>query len=131
MPRWIAGAIAMAAAVGVRAQPQPARQPNVLLITLDTLRADHVGAYGYTKGSTPALDRLAREGIRFADATAQAPLTGPAHAAILTGQYPARLGVRDNATTPIPPGTTTIAEVFKSHGYRTGAFVGAFIDGPE
>jgi arylsulfatase A-like enzyme/Tfp pilus assembly protein PilF len=119
--------VAVALAV-LRAQQAP---PNVLLVTIDTVRADRIGAYGYAKGATPAIDRLAREGVRFADATTQAPLTGPAHAAILTGQYPARLGVRDNATTPIPPGTTTIAEVFKARGYRTGAFVGAFIVGPE
>lgn len=105
--------------------------PNVLLITIDTVRADHLGAYGYTKGATPAIDRLAREGVRFADATSQAPLTGPAHAAILTGQYPARLGVRDNASTPIPAGTSTLATMFKGRGYRTGGFVGAFILGPE
>jgi choline-sulfatase len=102
-------------------------KPNVLLVTIDTVRADHVGAYGYTKGSTPTLDRLAREGIRFADATTQAPLTGPAHAALLTGSYPGRLGVRDNATTPIPESATTAAELFKAAGYRTGAFIGAFI----
>ncbi|MBI3400713.1 MAG: sulfatase-like hydrolase/transferase [Acidobacteria bacterium] len=110
------------------AQPSP---PNVLLITIDTVRADRIGAYGYTKGATPAIDRLAREGVRFADATSQAPLTGPAHAAILTGQYPARLGVRDNASTPIPAGTPTLATIFKARGYRTGGFVGAFILGPE
>src|SRR5262249_14917510 len=96
-----------------------------------TVRADHLGAYGYTRGATPTLDRLAREGVRFADATSQAPLTGPAHAALLTGQYPARLGVRDNATTPLPPGTATAAALFKAKGYRTGGFVGAFILGPE
>jgi arylsulfatase A-like enzyme/Tfp pilus assembly protein PilF len=105
--------------------------PNVLLITMDTVRADHLGAYGNTAAATPALDRLAREGVRFADATTQAPLTGPAHAAILTGQYPARIGIRDNATSPIPAGTPTIAELFKARGYRTGGFVGAFILGPE
>jgi len=105
--------------------------PNVLLITIDTVRADHLGAYGYAKAATPVIDRLAREGIRFADATSQAPLTGPAHAAILTGQYPPRLGVRDNATTPIPAGTTTIASMFKARGYRTAGVVGAFILGPE
>jgi arylsulfatase A-like enzyme/Tfp pilus assembly protein PilF len=104
-----------------------APRPNILLVTIDTVRADHIGAYGYAKGSTPVLDRLAREGVRFADATTQAPLTGPAHAAILTGLYPARYGVRDNATTPIPPGVTTMAEMFKSAGYRTGGFVGAFL----
>jgi len=105
--------------------------PNVLLITIDTVRADHIGAYGATKAATPAIDRLAREGVRFADATTQAPLTGPAHAAILTGRYPARFGVRDNASAPIPPGVTSIAELFKSNGYRTAGFVGAFILGPE
>jgi arylsulfatase A-like enzyme/Tfp pilus assembly protein PilF len=109
---------------------QPAR-PNVLLVTIDTVRADHVGAYGATKAATPAIDRLAREGVRFADATTQAPLTGPAHAAILTGRYPARFGVRDNASAPIPADVTSIAQLFKSGGYRTGAFVGAFILGPE
>ena len=101
--------------------------PNVLLITLDTVRADRIGAYGYAKASTPVLDRLAREGVRFADATTQAPLTAPAHAALLTGLYPARIGVRDNATTPVPETVTTAAELFKGKGYRTGGFVGAFI----
>jgi arylsulfatase A-like enzyme/Tfp pilus assembly protein PilF len=103
------------------------RQPNVLLITIDTVRADRIGAYGYARAATPVLDRLAREGVRFADATTQSPLTGPAHAAILTGVYPARLGVRDNAATPVPDTATTAAELFKARGYRTGAFVGAFI----
>jgi arylsulfatase A-like enzyme/Tfp pilus assembly protein PilF len=106
---------------------QSAPPPNVLLVTIDTVRADHIGAYGYTRGSTPVLDRLAREGVRFSDATSQAPLTGPAHAAILTGTYPGRFGVRDNATTPIPADVTTMAEVFKAAGYRTGGFVGAFL----
>lgn len=108
----------------LRAQSPP---PNVLFITVDTVRADHLGAYGYAKGSTPALDRLAREGVRFADATSQSPLTGPAHAALLTGVYPGRFGVRDNATTPLAPSATTMAEAFKARGYRTGGFIGAFI----
>jgi choline-sulfatase len=106
--------------------PTPPR-PNVLLITIDTVRADRIGAYGYARASTPVLDRLAREGVRFLDATSQAPLTGPAHAALLTGIYPARLGVRDNATTPVPESATTAAEAFKAGGYRTGGFVGAFV----
>ena len=121
-----AAVVSLCVAAGGQAPP-----PNILLITIDTVRADHLGAYGYAKGATPTLDRLAREGVRFADATSQAPLTGPAHAALLTGQYPARLGVRDNATTPIPADANTIAELFKSKGYRTGGFVGAFILGPE
>ncbi len=112
--------------IGASARGQ-APKPNVLLVTIDTVRADHVGAYGYTKPTTPTLDRLAREGVRFADATSQAPLTGPAHAAILTGRYPGRFGVRDNATTALPESATTMAEIFKAAGYRTAAFIGAFI----
>jgi arylsulfatase A-like enzyme/Tfp pilus assembly protein PilF len=110
---------------------QQSPPPNVLLVTIDTVRADHIGAYGYARAATPAMDRLAREGVRFADATTQAPLTGPAHAAILTGEYPTRLGVRDNASTPIPAGAATIATLFRARGYRTGGFVGAFVLGPE
>ena len=124
-------AVAAATALMVSGRAQTAPPPNVLLVTIDTVRADHVGAYGAAIGATPTLDRLAREGVRFGDATSQAPLTGPAHAAILTGQYPARIGVRDNATTPIPPGTMTIAALLKGRGYRTGGFVGAFILAPE
>jgi arylsulfatase A-like enzyme/Tfp pilus assembly protein PilF len=126
----LAGVLSTAAWILTSARAQaPVR--NVLLITIDTVRADHVGAYGYSRAATPTLDRLAREGIRFDDATSQAPLTGPAHAALLTGQYPARLSVRDNATTPLPQDARTLAELFKAKGYRTGGFVGAFILGPE
>ena len=118
-------AVLSVASVHLLSQAPP--PPNVLLITIDTVRADHLGAYGYARAATPVLDRLAREGVRFSDATTQAPLTGPAHAALLTGLYPARVGVRDNATTPVPENVTTAAEVFKARGYRTGGFVGAFI----
>lgn len=100
---------------------------NVLLITLDTTRADRIGAYGYAQARTPNLDALAREGVRFEDATAQAPITGPSHAAMLTGRYPARHGVRDNATTPLPDEARTLAEVLSEKGFATGGFVGAFI----
>jgi arylsulfatase A-like enzyme/Tfp pilus assembly protein PilF len=113
------------------AQTAPAAQrtprPNVLLVTLDTTRADRIGAYGYTLADTPVLDRLAREGVRFADATSQSPLTAPAHAALLTGQYPGRLGIRNNASSPIPDSAVTLAESLRGAGYRTGAFIGAFV----
>ena len=102
-------------------------RPNVLLVTLDTTRADRLGAYGYTLGETPVLDRLAREGVRFADATSQSPLTAPAHAALLTGQYPGRLGVRTNGSSPVPESAVTLAESLRAAGYRTGAFIGAFV----
>jgi len=117
-------ALVLAALVVLRSE---APRPNVLLITLDTVRADHLGSYGYKAGATPALDRLAREGVRFADATANAPLTGPAHAAMLTGVYPGRYGMRDNVSTAIPADTPTLAEILKSAGYHTGAFIGSFI----
>src|SRR5262245_38385322 len=103
-------AVVLAALVAILRGQAP--RPNVLLVTIDTVRADRIGAYGYAKAATPAIDRLAREGVRFADATSQAPLTGPAHAALLTGLYPARLGVRDNATTPVPDTATTAAKLF-------------------
>ena len=101
--------------------------PNIVLVTLDTTRADRLGAYGYKLAATPNLDRLASEGVLFTDATAHAPITGPAHAAILTGQYPGRLGIKDNASTPIPDSVVTLAESLKAAGYRTGAFIGSFV----
>jgi choline-sulfatase len=119
-------ACAVGAVAVLAAQPQ-APKFNLLLVTLDTVRADRLGSYGYRQGDTPALDRLAREGVRFGDATTQAPLTGPAHAALLTGTYPARHGVRDNGTTPLPSGVATLASVLQKAGYQTGGFIGAFI----
>ncbi|HSL20643.1 MAG TPA: sulfatase-like hydrolase/transferase [Vicinamibacterales bacterium] len=110
-----------------RAQRPAPTRPNVLLVTLDTLRADRIGSYGYKLAATPNLDRLAREGVLFADATTQSPLTGPAHAALLTGQYPTRLGVKDNASTALPDAALTLAESLQPAGYRTAAFIGAFI----
>jgi len=119
--------LALALVAALAAPHAQALRPNVLLITLDTVRADHLGAYGDKDAQTPALDRLAREGVRFADAFTHAPLTGPAHAGILTGVYPARLGIRDNAATPLPPDVPTLASTLKKAGYHTGAFIAAFI----
>ncbi|MBA2302468.1 MAG: sulfatase, partial [Acidobacteria bacterium] len=104
-----------------------AKAANVLLITLDTTRADRLGAYGYSAARTPHLDDLARRGVRFTDAIAVAPITAPSHAALLTGVYPARFGMRDNATTPLPGSAATIAELLAGRGFATGGFVGAFI----
>ena len=112
---------------GVGSPVTSARPRNVLLITLDTTRADRLGAYGYAQARTPHLDALAREGARFDDATAAAPITGPSHAAMLTGRYPGRHGVRDNATTPLPEDANTLAELLAAKGFATGGFVGAFI----
>ena len=112
------------------AAPQTgARQPgtNLLLITIDTLRADHLGSYGYAGVRTPVLDALAREGVRFKNAFSPVPLTLPAHCSILTGTYPTFHGVHDNSGFVLSPSQVTLAEVLKGAGYRTAAFVGAFV----
>ncbi|HEX2465656.1 MAG TPA: sulfatase, partial [Thermoanaerobaculia bacterium] len=100
---------------------------NVLLVTLDTVRADRLGSYGYAGASTPALDGLAREGIRFSQAVATAPLTLPSHASILTGLFPPRHAVHQNGAAALPPTVPTLAEALHGHGYRTAAFVGSFV----
>ncbi len=106
---------------------QPAAPRHVVLFTLDTTRADRIGAYGYVRARTPRLDALARRGVRFDDAVTPSPITGPAHAAIFTGLYPARFGVRDNATTPLPEEAVTLAERLSAQGFATGGFIGAFV----
>jgi arylsulfatase A-like enzyme len=103
------------------------RPRNVLLITLDTVRADRLGTYGYAGAQTPNLDALAARGVRFDDAVAPSPITGPSHAAMFTGFYPGRLGVRDNATTPLPEDAVTLAALAHERGMATGGFIGAFI----
>jgi arylsulfatase A-like enzyme/parvulin-like peptidyl-prolyl isomerase len=99
---------------------------NLLLVTIDTLRADHVGAYGDPKAQTAALDRLAREGVLVEEAVAHVPQTRPSHASILTGRYPYEHGLRDNAAGPLAPGMPTLATVLKAAGYDTAAFIGAY-----
>ncbi len=98
---------------------------NVLLVTIDTLRADALGVYG-GPAATPALDRLASEGVRFDFAHAHAVVTLPSHASILTGLYPFQHGIRDNSGYRLPPATTTLATLLKERGYATAAFIGAF-----
>ncbi len=103
--------------------------PNVLIVVLDTLRADHVSAYGYTRETSPNIDRLAREGALFENAIAPAPWSLPSHVSLLTGKYQFEHGIGD-----VPPmslsglrahamdGSETLAETLEQHGYRTGAF---------
>src|SRR6266536_2575306 len=99
---------------------------SVLLITIDTLRADALGAYGPAGADTPWIDRLAAAGVRFATAHAHNVVTLPSHVNILSGQYPLRHGVRDNSGFRLQPGTPTLATRLKERGWRTGAFVSAF-----
>jgi choline-sulfatase len=103
------------------------RPRNILLVTIDTLRADRVGAYGHTGASTPHLDRLAASGLRFLRATTVAPLTLPAHASLLTGTFPGWHGVRDNGGFYLGDEQTTLAEVLRERGFRTGGFVASFV----
>ena len=100
---------------------------NLLLITLDTTRADRLACYGYRDATTPALDALADSGVKFTRAYCNVPLTLPSHATILTGLYPPEHGIRSNGEKSLAEKVTTLAEVFASHGYRTAAFVAAFV----
>lgn len=102
-------------------------KPNVILITLDTTRADHLPAYGYAGVRTPVLDALAGRGVVFEQCTSATPLTLPSHCTIMTGDYPTKHGVRVNGNAALAGSQTTLAEVFKAEGYETGAFIGAFV----
>ncbi len=99
--------------------------PNVLLISVDTLRADYLGAYGGAV-PTPSFDALAKEGVLFEKTVSHAPITLPSHASILTGSYPIAHGVRDNGSFRLDASQNSLAEVFQASGYRTAAFVGSF-----
>src|SRR5262249_47431325 len=106
----------------------PARAPrNLLLVSIDTLRADRLGSYGHAEAQTPRLDALARSALRFAQATPVAPVTLPPHSSLLTGTSPAWHGVRDNGGFYPGDDQTTLAEVLRAKGFRTGGFVGAFV----
>ena len=100
---------------------------RIVLVSIDTLRADHVGAYGDEAAHTPALDGLAARGARFVHALSPAPLTLPSHASLLTGLEPPRHGVRHNSTFRLATGLPTLAEVLAEQGFTTAAFVGAIV----
>jgi choline-sulfatase len=122
------GTALLAAAAGSGAAPQPARRaPNLVLITMDTTRADHLGAWGYAQAHTPNLDALAARGTRFVRCDTAAPVTLPSHASILTGLFPPRHGVRDNGTFVLAPKVETLAERLAAHGYDTAAVVSAVV----
>ena len=102
-------------------------ESNVLLITVDTLRADHLGAYGDRDIRTPVIDALADEGVLFENAITPAIETLPSHATILTGTWPPTHGIRDNGDYRLNPDALTLAEVLRARGFRTGAVIGAFV----
>ncbi|MBZ5598418.1 MAG: sulfatase-like hydrolase/transferase [Acidobacteriia bacterium] len=100
---------------------------NIILITIDTVRSDHLGCYGDRQIQTPTLDALAHDGVVFDRAVAQVPLTWPSHAVILTGTYPFQNGVQDFTGTPLNPRFRSVAQAFHQRGYSTGAVVSAFV----
>jgi arylsulfatase A-like enzyme/tetratricopeptide (TPR) repeat protein len=106
---------------------RPASPRNVLLVSLDTVRADHLGCYRYAGAQTPRIDALASTGLRFEHATTVAPLTLPAHSSLMTGTFPGWHGVRDNGGFYLDDDQLTFAEILRDRGFRTGGFVGAFV----
>jgi len=113
-----------------QAKPRPAVEaadgpPPVILISVDTLRADHLSCYGYAKLQTPHIDSLQRGGTVFTEISSQAPITLPSHVSLFSSTYPFANGIRENAQV-LPPGATTLATVLAAHGYNTAAFVGGF-----
>jgi arylsulfatase A-like enzyme/Tfp pilus assembly protein PilF len=128
-----AGAVIFGAFVAV-ARPRFARRffppgtaRNLLLVSLDTLRADHLGCYGYAAARTPRVDALAASGLRFERATTVVPLTLPAHSSLMTGTFPGWHGVRDNGGFYLADDQVTLAEVLRDRGFRTGGFVASFV----
>ncbi|MBP7148685.1 MAG: sulfatase-like hydrolase/transferase [Acidobacteria bacterium] len=128
VPAVVAGLLAaLALLLVVSGCPGHARRfDNLVLVTLDTLRADHVSCYGSTRVQTPNIDALARDGARAVRAWSTTPLTTPAHASIMTGLYPPGHGVRNNARFRLPADVTTLAQVLSGSGRRTAAFVASF-----
>jgi len=102
-------------------------QANVLIVTLDTTRADRLGCYGYAQAQTPTLDALAAQGALFEDAQSVVPLTQPSHTTIMTGRYPRETGVRVNGEDTLSDKFPTLATLFRKKGYKTGAFVSSFV----
>jgi arylsulfatase A-like enzyme len=128
---WSLSLVAAAVLAGFWWRERPASPLNVVIITLDTTRADRLPVYGFMDTSMPALDRLGREGVVFDQATSVSPLTLPAHTSLFTGLLQPGHGVRDNADEALAARHTTLAEVLHDRGFQTGAFVGSIVLGPE
>src|SRR5215469_12176695 len=118
--------LATAAAIVSDGASEKMRPGDVFLITIDTLRSDHVHCYGYERIQTPAMDQLAKQGIRFTQAFTPSPITNTSHASILTGLLPSSHGVSDFGV-PLAGNHSTLAELLKRTGYQTAAFIGSVI----
>ena len=120
--------LSLVAWFAITAKRTPDKKPqNVLFITVDTLRSDHLGCYGYKKVKTPNIDRLAEQGTMFNNAISQVPLTLPSHASLFTSTYPQFNNVRDNGIHRLHQSAITLAERMQESGYATAAFVGAYV----
>ncbi len=129
LPRTVqAGAVAIAVcAASACGGDRAPRRGAVVLVSIDTLRADRLPVYGYAPGRTPALDALARESVVFDRAYSHAPQTLPSHASLFTGRLPFEHAVRDNLGFTLAPGATTLASQFRIAGYKTAGFVSAYV----
>jgi arylsulfatase A-like enzyme/Tfp pilus assembly protein PilF len=117
----------LAVLLGISLSASAQNKPDVILITIDTLRADRVGCYGYKNAQTPNLDRLAGEGVRFAQAFTPVPITLPAHASLFTGQFPMATGMHDFSGNKLATGSVTLARILREQGYTTAAFIGSAV----
>ena len=99
----------------------------MLLVTIDTLRADRLGCYGYSKIETPNLDKIARQGVLFENAVAPAPLTAPSHASMMTGVYPTVHKVRNTGGFVLSSSQSTLAKILQDEGWDTAAFIGSSV----
>ena len=125
-PQPIAAGLAALALLFLAACGGSDSRLSLLLVTIDTTRADHIGCYGRAGAGTPNIDALAARGVRFEWAFSPVPITLPSHTTILTGTYPLYHGVRDNGNFQVTPELVSLAEVLKDRGYQTTAFVSAF-----
>src|SRR6267143_6111653 len=121
---WWVSAFVCLVAFPIRLQAAESK-PNVVVITMDTVRADHLGCYGYRLIQTPNIDALARTSARFSHAYTPVPITLPAHASLFTGRFPMATCVHDFASNTLPSSAVTLAKILRQNGYATGAFLGA------
>ena len=108
-------------------KPAALRPLNVVVVTIDSLRPDHLPCYGYQRVETPTLDSLARRGVLFEQAVAQTPLTPPSHASIFTGQYPTAHHVRNTGGFILPSSSRPLAKILQEQGWDTAAFIGSAV----
>src|SRR5262245_66329864 len=124
-------AAALTLVCGCAERPAPAAPPrvaaSVLIITIDTLRADRVGIYGATNVETPNMDRLAREGAWASQSDVPVPLTRPSHVSLFTGRYPSEHGIRDNLSAPLNADVPLLSGIFQQAGFDRAAFVSSSV----